>query len=264
MRKISFLILTLLLAVSLGLTGCIKTSNITMQEASAIYKQAAKSGWELLGYNDPTEITEAQIANATTMSAKNINEQFPDFTDEIDDKSTILGNLARTNLYVNLIGDLYANENFVLSNKIVTFSVNATFGSDSVLEIEISMCAKIDKPNDTIYIEIAYLPVGSDRYNFFIINMGYDFDKQLSTDFRAIYYEPGYVFNDQKYTADGKCYISMSDSLSSYQESLDNYVNDFIARKESGIFLTAKFNEEFQKVSDLATKLNTKIETQQN
>ncbi len=268
MKKVLSLFLTILLAVcfSLGLVGCKEKpkTGMTMQEASAIYKQAAKSGWEMLGYNDPTEVSTAEASGTTTMSARNINTLFPDFTleDFEEGNRTILGNLARTNLYVNLLGDLYANENFVLTDKIVTFNVSSTFGGPTALEVEVSIYAKIDKANDTIYVEAAYLPAATGSYNFFIINMGYDFDAKQTTDFRSIYYEPGYIFNDQKYTAEGKCYIAASSELPQYQESLDNYVNDFVSRKESGVFLTANFDEEFQRVSDLAAKLDAMLEMQ--
>ncbi len=264
MKKVLSLFLMVLLTVcfSLGLVACKEkpTTGMTMQEASAICKQAAKSGWAMLGYNDPTEDATAQVSGATAMSARSINTLFPDFTSEDDERSVILRNLATTNLYVYLIGDLYANKNFVLTDKIVTFNVSVQSHSGSS-NVELSMYAKIDKANDNIYLEYG-VPSGPDRYTYFAVDIGYDFDAKQTTDFRSIYYEPGYVFNDQKYTADGECYIAMSDKLPLYQESLDNYVNEFISRKESGVFLTANFNEEWQRIIDLADKLDAMLEMQ--
>ena len=40
------------------------------------------------------------------------------------------------------------------------------------------------------------------------------------------------------------------------QASLDAYVADFNARKADGVFLTERFDEEFQRITDLAEKLN--------
>ncbi len=246
--------LTLILTCTFGLIGCNEElptgdGGLTQAEASSIYKSAAKSLWTMLGVDDPT------VETAETML---MSVDVPNFTEEMDSDSMIDGykhNLATMALYVNFIGDLYANENFVLTDKIVTFCGAATMGDmsyDSVL----SMYSVIDKENDKIYFELGVGDPGLYNYTYFIYDIGYDFDATVATSYRMIYYEPGYVFNDQIFTADEKCYLADSGELELYQESLDAYVADFNQRKADGVFLTERFDTEFQRITDLAAKLN--------
>ena len=71
-----------------------------------------------------------------------------------------------------------------------------------------------------------------------------------------IYYEPGAVFNDQIYTEDGKTFLAANQEKELYQATLDQFVQDFEERIETGVKITAyKFSEEFQRISDLSEKL---------
>ena len=118
------------------------------------------------------------------------------------------------------------------------------------------MYSVIDKVNNKIHIELGLGDPGLNNYIYFVFDIGYDFDATVATSFRMIYYEPGCVFNDQKYTVEEKCYIADSNQLELYQESLDAYVADFNQRKADGVFLTERFDTEFQRITDLAAKLN--------
>ncbi len=247
--------LTLILTCTFGLIGCNKEpptgdggGGITQAEASSIYKNAAKSAWAMLGTDDPT----IEETGAILMSV-----EIPDFMPESnsdDTKEVLKYNLARMSVNVNFIGDLYANENFVLTDKVVTFSAGATMG-DMFFEGEFSMCSLIDKENNKIYCEIGVGGSMVNEYNYHVLELDYNFDERVVTAFRCMMYEPGYVFNDQRYTADEKCYIAASSELELYQESLDAYVADFNQRKADGVFLTERFDAEYQRMANLAAKL---------
>ncbi len=247
--------LMLILTCAFGLIGCNEeppTGNggdgLTQAEASSIYKNAAKSAWTMLGVDDPT----VEETGAMLMSV-----EIPDFmpeSDSDDTKEVLKYNLVRMGVNVNFIGDLYANENFVLTDKVVTFNAGATMGG-MFFEGEFSMCSSIDKENNKIYCEIGVGGPMVNAYNYYVLDLDYNFDEMEVTAFRCVFYEPGYVFNDQRYTAEGKCYIAASSELELYQESLDAYVADFNQRRVDGVFLTERFDAEYQRMANLAEKL---------
>ncbi len=250
-----FMVLTLAFSFSLGLVGCKEkqpTGGMSKQEVAQTYKQVAKGVWTLLGVSDPTQSSTGAVTGASLMSI-----EIPDLTTETTGESSFelaKYNLAGTNLYINFIGDLYSNENFVLTDKLVTFNAGGDmdgFNYNSTF----TMYNKIDMANNNIYVELGISDPQVNNYTYLIFDIGYDFTQKIATSYRMIYYEPGYIFNDQIYTAEGKFYISDSNELPLYQESLDAYVSKFETKKQEAVVLTARFDEEFQRMSDLASKI---------
>ena len=252
MKKLLILLLALVTALScsVGLVGCKEESgDLTQAEVSAIYKQAAKSVWAMLGKEDPTA------------SVSSLSVEIPDYTEEETSESMKEGhkyNLNVMTLYVNFIGDLYANKDFVYTDKVVTFTATATsYGQEQTLTM--SVTADIDKENDKIYSEYV---LGDDTmgYLYMLMDIGYDFEQKVATSFRLVYYnvydqdgETVRFLNDQKYTADGRCYIGyLTDD---YQTALTAFEADFAQRKANGVVLTATFDEEFQTLQDLSASL---------
>jgi hypothetical protein len=243
----------------MGVTGCKQTSDdpandgaLTRAEVSAIYKQAANSIWEMLGKENPTNAVQSYKIT------------IPEHTEEQEgegSKQSFIHNLSVMTLYVNFIGDLYANENFVYTDKVVSFTATANIWGETQTH-SLSITAEIDKENNMIYSEFV---LGDDSmgYLYMLMDIGYDFATSTATSFRMIYYnvypqgdEMVRFLNDQKYTADGKCYLC-SELTEDYAPILLQFEQDFATRKANGVTLTANFDAEYQTMNDLAALLTS-------
>ena len=235
-------------------TGC-KNENddgaLSRAEVSAIYKKAAEGIWEMLGKENPTN------------TVQSFRITIPDHTEEQTGESSKQGfihNLSIMTLYVNFIGDLYANENFVYTDKVVSFTASVNMGGNLQTH-QMSLTAEIDKENNMIYSEFV---LGDDSmgYLYLLMDIGYDFANSTATSFRMIYYNvypqgtgTERFLNDQKYTADGKCYLC-SELTEDYAPILLQFEQDFKTRKENGLTLDATFDTEYQTLHELSAKLS--------
>ena len=253
MKKLIFFVLSIvtLLTCSLGLVGCKDSTPLTQSEVATIYKDAAKSIWQMLGKDVPPTLTASGYSLV-------IPDQMQEETSE-SYKQGYIHNLSVMTLYVNFIGDLYANENFILTDKVVTFSATATLYGQTKTHT-MSMASNIDKQNGKIFSE--YVLTDETGSLYMILDIGYDFDQKIATSFRMVYYNvytqgPDVVrfMNDQKYTADGRCYIC-TELTEEYSTFLTQYESDFEQRKQNGEFLSHLFSTEYQTLWDLSNELS--------
>lgn len=224
------------------------TQELTRAEISAIYKGVAKSLWQALGKNDPT----VQASSTSIMSI-----EMPNHTHEETGESMLDSykrNLAINGLFINFVGDLYANEKFVITDEVVSFGVASSTSSMSY-DVLLSIFAKLDRENQKVYLEILVSSVDGVNKTYFMFDIGYDFTQNIASSYRMIYYEPGYVFNDQILTQEDKMFLATSNELELYQPSLDAFVNDFEQRREQGVVLEDRFDAEFQRITELAERL---------
>ena len=225
---------------------------LTQEQASLIYKNAAKAIWQMLGKEDPTE----QQSGPALMSIR-----IPDRTQKEESESTkegFINNLNVMTLYVNFIGDLYANPNFVYTDKLVTFVANANMYGEYVTHT-MSVYTQVDRANQKIYAEY-YLTDPSMGELYMLMDIGYDFDNNVATSFRLIYYsvygmggETYRMLNDQIYTAEGDCYLNAN--YEDYATEMQEFELDFANRKENGVILSTTFDLEYQTLIDLSEQL---------
>jgi hypothetical protein len=115
-----------------------------------------------------------------------------------------------------------------------------------------SITADIDKENNKIFSEILVEEEGKPNKLYLIMDIGYNFEEKKATMFRMVYYD-GFL-NDLIYTEEGKCYIGYLND--EYQTALDAFEIDFLGRKEQGITLTHRFDQEYQAIWDLTSSLS--------
>lgn len=231
--------------------GC-NNDDKTQEQVSTIYKEAAQAVWQLLDQTPPQ-------VSASTMSIK-----IPDNATETDNGASSVTsfkhNLSVMTCYVNFIGDLYANDNFVYSDKVVTFTVDDN-SSGTTITYQMSLTAEIDEENGMIYSELCMSHESQGKL-YMLMDIGYNFEQKTATSFRMIYYnvyqngtETVKFLNDQKYTKEGKCYIGYIED-EGYAEALDAFEQDFATRKANGITLNHSFNEEYSTMIDLTNSLS--------
>ncbi len=255
MKKIVKILIVSVLTLTLlvGFTGC-KGNGISDEqaEASAIYKDTADAVWKLLGKDNPTKartvLTGLTIPNRThEESGESIKQSY-------------VHNLSVMTLYVNFLGDLLANEEFVYTDKVVEFSVSASAMGESI-SYDIALSHRIDKENGNVYSEfVLTAPNVQGGVLYMLMDIGYDFENKIADRFRLIYYneysqnnETVKFLNDQIYTSEGKCFINTN--YEDYELEMQAFVADFAQRKANGIKLDANFNEEYQTMMDLSASL---------
>ncbi len=246
-------IISLLALVTLfSLIGCGGGSTaydgMTRNEISSLYKGVAKDLWMSLGKNDPTK---------SNNGISPMSVQIPNHTHEETGESILEGykhNLAVNGLFVNFVGELYANNAFIITDKVVNFSASSSTESMEY-DLAMSMCGRVDKQNNNVHLEFMMASPDGQTKTYLIFDIGYDFSLVTATSYEMIYYEPGSVFNHQIFDENEKMFIATNQELSQYQASLDAFVSDFEARKANGITLSTRFDAEFQRISELSERL---------
>lgn len=251
-KLITVSLLTLTLAISVA--GCdIFSKGISRKDAATIYKDAANAVWSLIGKENPTK-------PKILPSGLTIADRTSEVTGE-GQKQGFIHNLNVLTLYVNFIGELLENENFVYTNKVVTFTANATINGVTSTHV-LSIYNEIDKSKNKIYSEFQLLDSVNPGAIYMLMDIGYDFDKKVANSFRLIYYNLNVYgnttqrfLNDQIYTSNGKCFINTE--FSNYETELLAFEEDFSQRKSNGVKLESKFDNEYQRLNDFAAVLSS-------
>lgn len=272
----------LIIACAFSMTACGSSTEqdepMTKAELASTIKTVAKKAWEALGAGDPTvenpetQITAIRLANAT------LPDEIKEVTgnDATEIKAVAAGNIA----IVNMIGDYYENENFVVSDKTVSFVVNMLDPNSGEVYASstLGILPKVDKKNGRVVIEMS---IESDSMQalgvkeakaYYIFDIGFDFENAKTTDCYILNVQDNVSNNDSEYfeanemkiTSDGK-YYSLHASNASQDGTLEGCTEeyktaalaklaDYFERKKDGSVLTGDFDEEFNKYSDNANR----------
>ncbi|MBQ9734585.1 MAG: hypothetical protein IJV95_01880, partial [Clostridia bacterium] len=187
MKKILILLTALMLAViaCFSMVGCSDGDNgdggngggdLTRAELAVVYKSVAVGTWDKLGLDNPKE---EQPTGAMLMSTT-LPDNRVETTDDMAIKN-IKMNAALMASVAYMIGDLYANENFNLTNNLAHFDASSTMEGtphSHVFKIE----TYLDLNADKLYFEGIINTDGMDQYSYLVAD--YDFDTNTLKSFR--------------------------------------------------------------------------------
>lgn len=215
---------------------------LTREELSAAFKDSASAAFELLGYDN------SKTKKALMSASYNI----PVVGEELDESGTDIKHLKANAIscvaLVNMVGDLYANENFPITEKAVNFNVDYMTRTANF-----TILPKVNKDENIVEMEIIFDVAGTVMYYYFQLN--YDFESQELSSFSihiVIVGTPSDNYQCQR-MSDGKFYMSTSPSQE-YINAIASIKTDFFAKKETGISLEADFQTEFDAYTAISQK----------
>lgn len=171
MKKLVSFLLAACLCLSFGLTftACGKNDDespkeMTKEEISAAYKTVASEAYKKLGFDpNPSEAT-ANKSEVAAMSIKSLPEIGQEETVAASHGLAFAVSLVAI---ADMVGDLYANPEFTVTDKVVTFSVaGATISLLPVLDVE----------NNRVYIECISNVAGGTSY--LVLDFSFNFSSK--------------------------------------------------------------------------------------
>ena len=246
MKKLLSVILSVFMVCTfVFIAGCDKKEELSRNELAQLYKTIAKNSWEQLGAGDPTQ-------EETTLSLKIKGITVTDETQLAaeEDVKYIKANGASTIALVNMVGEFYDREDFILNDKVSTVSVTNPENQNDVAKI--SIFATLDKENNYVYIEMGLESQGVKACNFFEIK--YNFSENKLISYRLIHCGDG-SFNDQQNREDGGVYFTNPANASEkVLAEADAMFNAFQARIAEGNECSGDFTQEFFRYSEYSQK----------
>lgn len=257
MKRFLILFLALLLSFSVFSVGCGDGGNgggeLTRAELATTYKEVAESTWEMYDYQVPTN------SGLSLMSAS-----IPDKKQEATEQSDIENikmNMITMGAFLYMLGSLYTNDAFVVTNGYAKFSATVSIGGGE-FEQGYLIKSSIDKPNGKIYFEsIMSLADMSEQYSNLVIT--YDFtakEVKAFTFITKISSGPMTMYGDMALTEDGKYLmyeidLALSTDANDFTAAVDVVVNEFKSGAEGVEKLTTDFSSEMQIYFDVLNSL---------
>lgn len=216
---------------------------LTNAELSVLYKQVAADAWDEVGLNAPEDTSAA----ATTMSVT-----IPDKKTETTDASTIANITMNANSmagFVYMVGLLYANEDFSVTDGIAVFDApQVSVGGQSV-DQEYILKTSLDKSRNKVKVEVIVTVMGTQQYSN--VEIDYNFSTNALTAFRFYTGIGTMMFGDMAKTADGKMlYFDTNDTTDDFAVAVTAKRQEFADGAASIEKLSATFTAEVQTYLD--------------
>ncbi len=240
-----FLVFILALSCSMMLVACKPDKpgdgdgdsgeQLTRAEIATIYKEVAQKSWQKIGYQD--------VVQPSLMSA------IPDKKVETTDAqkiANIKGNAKSAIGVVYMIGLLYENDAFILTNGIAKFNaVVSLFGM--TVNYSFTLKTSLDIENDKVYLEsISGVSEfeGSEQYCYAEID--YDFDSKEVKAFNFISIQ-GNMAVDMALTLDGRyMWYEGLEQTDTFVEAVLAQKQQFASSCENDVVLEGDFGVECQ------------------
>lgn len=173
MKKLVSFLLAVCLCLSFGLTltACggshdETAGEMTREEISATYKTVASEAYKKLGFDPNPSEAAANKSEVAAMSIKR-NVSLP----EVGQEETVaashgLGFAVSFVAIADMVGDLYANPEFTVTDKIVTFDVAG---------VPMSVLPVLDRENNRVYIEFMSMSNGT---SFLVLDFSFNFSSK--------------------------------------------------------------------------------------
>lgn len=261
-KKFLNIILALLVIVPcfFAITACGET--LGKADLAAEYKTVAKTSWQQLGAGDPTVVE---------TSGMSISKALPNEMKEQTEKNSILyikSGGATMAALVNMIGEYYENEDFIVTDKILSFDANMLDpNSLETYKCVLSLRPSLNKRAGKVTLEMNLVSDGMQSLGYSHVESYYNFE--IDFDFKngkmvAFYMlnvqtnvknngEDYLEINEMQMTKDGK-YFGNEDPSDEFKAAVKQLIQDFNSEIQNGITITGNFDEEFNRYSDNANK----------
>ena len=257
--------LTMIVALMVAITACISMvgcndgkmgdggnggGSLTRAELAMVYKSLAVGTWDKLGLDNPKEETSGAMLMSTTLPDNRVETSNPGEIMNIKMNVALMANVAY------MIGDLYANDNFNLTNGLAYFDASSTMEEQShshAFKIE----TYLDLDADKLYFEGVINTDGMEQYSYLVAD--FDFDTNTLKSFRFCCSVMGnYV--DMGLSEDNKfLFYSPATLTDEFIVAMDAAKSAFDAKTASLAKLSGSFDAEVQAYMDAVMKLQEDI-----
>ena len=228
------------------------STEMTREEISTTYKTIASKAYEKLNFTKTDTTVFKTKANAFSMTS------LPEIGVEIDinskDQKLVKANAISMVAMIEFVGNLYANSDFTITDKIVSFTVTMSMGSTEVAT-SLSILPVIDRENNRVYIEMTLEQNNTKTY--YVFDLGFDFSTSTLNSMALGVFGIG-ANGDFEYMncqrMDGDKFYLTTTGTDEYNAQAKQLYSDFTARLEEGIKLTADFNTEFNAYQQISQK----------
>ena len=234
---------------------------LTKAQLSASYKLVAKTAWAKLGFENVLE-----EKNAATLSA--YSASFPEtgvkLTEGTFNWAALRGNAGASVALINMIGDYYKNENFVITDKVVSFEIEDVHYSSSGEQLRIPSTLfirpKIDAVNKKVDVE---LRIKNEQYdNYYYFDLGFDFETETLEYFVFGLHVMG-TYSMQKMDTNGDFYFANDGGAdgaemlpsAEFKAEVDRLEAEFKTAVADGLTLTGNFQNEYDNFGTVSSKI---------
>lgn len=272
----------LILSACGGNTSSGNISSMSKEELATTFKSMALNSWQQLGAGDPTvQATSTKTLSANEVSLMSINKSSlpSEMEEQTGDTVLYIKETGATMMaYVYMLGEYYENENFVVSDQVVTFNVNVVDpNSKEIYTSVLSFLPKIYKDDNRVSVEmfLSSNEMQSLGYSkakaYYLFDIGFDFKNNKLLSYYFLNIQKNIKNNGEDYEEftemgedkNGKCFgnVKVSDD---FKNACRDIFNDFNSRKQQGLTLSGNFDEEFNRYGDRANKACQNIEKEWN
>lgn len=240
-------ILGFVLAVSLtvvgafALTGCSGGNEMSREQLSSSFKEVSSAAYSKLGFEKEQSSTVASLFS------------IPEVGSEVDingmDAKFLKANAIACVALVDMVGDLYANEDFVVTDNAVTFTI-----SNNNKDANLTILPKLDKVANKAELQMV-LDMSSDSYAYYYFDMNYDFEAKTLNSFTihiVLSFSGKDSYQCQRMVGD-KFYMT-DNPEKEYVDAVAEIKTDYITKKQAAVVLTASFQKEFDVYTAVSQK----------
>lgn len=263
------LAICLIIPCMFALCSCGNDTPMSKSELASTYKTIAKTSWEQLGAGDPT-ITETETQSINRKKVMKANNNLPNEMTEQTNQDAILnikaGGATMASL-INMIGEYYENENFIISNKVLSFDIDIIDpNTNDIYQSTLSVLPNLDKANNKVSLEMLLLSDSTlyqfkhveSYYNFEII---FDFSNNKMISYYLLNVQSNITKEDNEYeeiteiemTKDEK-YFGNENPSNEFKTKVREIVSNFKTSITNGITLTGNFSDEFNRYGENANR----------
>lgn len=216
------------------------SKEMTREEISTVYKTVANEAYKKLGFNAESSKAATNKSQVAAMSIKSLPEIGQEATVA---ESQGLGFAVSFVAIADMVGDLYANPEFTLTDNVVTFDVAGT---------PFSLLPVLDRENNRVYIEfMSTTTEESNPINYLVLDFSFNFSSNtLDAMTLGLFMGNAEAVKPHFYVrmTDNKFYwlgALGGETTDEYESTGNELYIAFNVKKQNEIRLTADFSTEY-------------------
>jgi len=254
------------------LTACGDNEILTKPQLAETFKSVAKQSWQQIGAGDPTIETSSQSLTSKNkvLMSFNKNNIPKEMTEQTGANAKEVKGVAATMLaYIYMIGEYYENENFVVSDKVVSFDMDNLIlpNEKTTYSARLSLLPKINKNKNKVTVEMfltsntMYTNLYKQVKAYYYFDIDYNFQTNKLLGFYSLCVQNNITAKDEDYEdyiemsldKDGKCWgnVKVSDE---FKTACNQTLSNFETEISQGVTLTGQFCDEFNRYGDRANR----------
>lgn len=250
----------------------IDDGSMSKSELATTFKSVAKQSWEKLGAGDPLVEATSQslLTKFTSINSLNRNDIPNEMTEQTGDGAIGVKAMSATMIaYVYMIGEYYENDNFVVSDKVVTFDLDNVIlpNEKTQFSARLSLLPRVDKNNNKVIVEMflttdsMYTQIYSLVKSYYYFDIDYNFQTNQTMGCYCLNVQNNKTakntdyeeFTEMSIDEDGKCLGNVLTS-DNFKAVCNQTLKDFESEIAQGEFLTGNFCDEFNRYGDRANR----------